>query len=744
MPLIHRSALVLAAILAPGAVLAASIPRLPEGSAPITIDGHLDEAAWQQALVIELAYETYPGDNTAPPVATRCLLLYDELQLYVAFRASDPRPDAIRAHFSDRDLAFRDDIVGIMVDPFLDGRRAFAFMTNPLGVQMDAAVAGIGGTGGYGSLTGAPGDDYSWDAIWESAGEVTAEGFVVELGIPWTALRFPRGAAEQTWGVMAFRSWPRTQRHRLHSVPINRDDTCFLCQAERISGLERMRPGRGLEFTPTTTWSKRDERSDFPNGKLEPAGEDTDAGLSARWGLTPNLSVNLALNPDFSQVEADVAQLEINRRFALFYPEKRPFFLEGADLFGTSFRAVHTRAVADPSWGLKLTGKEGPHAIGAYLARDRVTNLIFPSNQGSTSTSLEEGNDTYVLRYRRDVGTSSQIGVLFTGRRADSYRSRLGGLDGRIALSPVDAITFQALSAATRYAPSLGRPRNSIRGRALTASYSHDARDWGWWAWRTSISPEFRADAGFMPRVDTRTWGAGMRRTFWATGDGLLDRSQFGIDVARTEDFSGQLTDRRMGVSTRFEGPFQSLLIVRASRRQSRLSGALFDQDRATLFFNIRPGGAFTSSLRLSAGDQIDVANLRQGRIRELAPGITWNLGRRFFVQLDHTLQQLEVDGAMLFRANLTNARIIYHLGLRTFVRAIIQRTAIARNASLYTFPVDSRSRQVFVQYLFSYKVNPQTVVFAGYTDSQIGDDSIDLLRANRTFFVKLGYAWLL
>ncbi|MDQ7087568.1 MAG: hypothetical protein Q9Q13_06790 [Acidobacteriota bacterium] len=378
------------------------------------------------------------------------------------------------------------------------------------------------------------------------------------------------------------------------------------------------------------------------------------------------------------------------------------------------------------------------------MAHDRVTNLVFPGNQGSTSTSLAEGNDTYVLRYRRDVGTSSQLGVLVTGREGEHYHSRLGGFDGRIALSPVDAIHFQALTAATYYAPILARPEEKIRGHALTFSYSHDARNWGWWAWGSRVSPDFRADTGFMPRVDTRTVGAGLRRTLWGRDGSVLNRSRFNLDASRTENFAGQVTDREIALSSRFEGPYQSLLILRASRRQSRLGNALFDQDRTTAFFNIRPSGAFTSSFRLSVGDEIDVANLRQGRIREISPGITWNLGRRFFLQLDHTLQQLEVHGETLFQAHLTNARVVYHLGLRTFVRAIVQRTAITREPRLYTFPVDARSRRLFVQYLFSYKVNPQTVVFAGYSDTRLGDDSVDQLRADRTFFVKLGYAWLL
>lgn len=731
-----------------------AIPRTEE---TIHLDGHLDEPAWKSAATIELAYETFPGENTPAFVQTVCLLTFNERGLYLAFRAEDPSPPSIRAHLSDRDNAFRDDIVGIVVDSFLDGRRGFAFMANPLGVQMDAVVEGVGGAAGYGSVTGSPSDDYSWDAIWDSAGRLTPTGFVVEMGIPWTALRFPRGAKVQTWGLVVFRSYPRSVRRRLLSVPVDRNETCFLCQAGRITGLSGMKPGRGLEFTPTGTYSRTDTRDDFPAGPLAKSSEEAESGLSARWGITPNISLNAAINPDFSQVEADAAQLEINRRFTLFFPEKRPFFLEGADLFRTPFRVVHTRTVADPSWGLKLTAKEGPHAVGAFLAHDRVTNLILPGNQGSRELSLAEGNDTYVLRYRRDLGKSSFLGAMVTDREAGEYSSRLGGIDGQISLSPTDLINFQYLRSSTRYGEEIAAtdldfdgtsdydlPAERFDDDALLINFDHDGRNWGWWFWHGDKGPEFRADTGFITRVDTRSFGTGGRRTFWGDEGSRLNRAEIIFNASRTRDHDDQLTDESLNLRARLEGPYQSLLIGGINRDRSLFSDVLYDLDRAFIFFNIRPSGEFTSSLAVNWGDAIDFANSRPARRVQIRPGVTWNIGRHLFLRMDHTFERLRVEGARLFRANLTEGRLVYQFGVRTFLRAIIQRTAIDRNPTLYTFDVDARSRRVFSQYLFSYKLNPQTVFFAGYSDTRRGDDETGLLRANRTIFVKLGYAWIL
>ncbi|HEX6864765.1 MAG TPA: sugar-binding protein, partial [Thermoanaerobaculia bacterium] len=393
--------------------------RVERATSEIRIDGALDEPAWSAAAVVELLYETRPAENQPPPVETRVLLAYDDSNLYVAFDARDPDPSAIRAHLSDRDTAWSDDFVGIVLDPFNDERRAFEFFINPLGVQMDMFNDDVGGN-----------EDESWDAIWSSAGRITETGFIVEVAIPWSSLRFPRTAGEQTWGFDALRFYPRDHRRRIASQPMDRNVTCYLCQISKMTGFAGITPGKNVEVVPTVTSSRTDRREGFQSGQLEDGSVDTDLGITARWGITPNLALNAAINPDFSQVEADAAQLDVNTRFALFFPEKRPFFLEGADFFRTPFDAVFTRNVADPSWGVKLTGKEGRNALGLFVAEDEQTNLILPGSQGSDAVVLPFQTTGAVLRYRRDLGSSSALGVLLTSREGDGYSNRVGGIDG--------------------------------------------------------------------------------------------------------------------------------------------------------------------------------------------------------------------------------------------------------------------------------------------------------------------------
>ena len=418
--------------------------RVERATSPITIDGVLDEAAWQDAAVVDVKYETRPKENLPPDVKTETLLTYDGNHLYVGFRAHDPEPSAIRAHLLDRDRAFSDDFVGIVLDTFNDERRAFEFFVNPLGVQMDMFQDDVGGT-----------EDDTWDAIWLSAGKINATGYAVEIAIPWSSLRFPRAEGEQTWGFDALRFYPRSQRARISSHPLDRNISCYLCQASKMTGFSGVTPGKNIEVAPTATAARTDRRSDFPDGAYEEGDVESDLGLTVKWGITPNLTLNAAVNPDFSQVEADSAQLDVNNQFALFFPEKRPFFLEGADFFDTPFDAVFTRNVADPAWGVKLTGKEGKNGLGVFASRDDRTNLLIPGSNGSAATSLDFETSDAVLRYRRDFGSSSALGVLYTGREGDGYQNHLAGIDGRYLFRGTSSFRGQFLRSRTEYPGSV-------------------------------------------------------------------------------------------------------------------------------------------------------------------------------------------------------------------------------------------------------------------------------------------------
>ncbi len=700
-------------------------------STPIRVDGVLDDAGWESATVIDLPYEWFPGDNVTPPVATDALVTFDEQTLYIAFKASDPNPQAIRAQLMDRDLIgtfVQDDHVGITIDTFNDERQAFQFRINPRGVQVDAAFSEIEGT-----------EDFTWDAIWASEGKITDTGYVIEVGIPFRQLRFARTQGPQTWGIEFFRSYPRNVRHRISSRFTNRSRDCTLCEENKVTGFQNMTQGRNIEITPTVTAQRADAIDGFPDGGLESGDEDFEPGITAKWGITPNMTVTGTVNPDFSQIEADALQLDVNTRFALQFPEKRPFFLEGADTYITPLQAVFTRSVAEPDWGVKLNGKEGKNTFGTYIARDDITNILIPENQRTRRAFLEESTDTGVFRYRRDVGERSAIGLLYTGREGDEYHNRVAGIDGLVRFTKSDTMRVQYLSSDTQYPDelnaALGRDFEAFDGDALHVEYGHFAKLWRGFVKYQDLDPLFRADSGFIPRVDVKTGEAQYERVFYGTKKTWYAQASVGVHGLRTEDHGGTLTDEVAEVFGTLNGPYQSAYELRLQKNQEFYRGTTYDLDRQIVEFGINPTGRMRFAAFGRFGDEIDLLTGRLGSTMILNPAIQLRLAKGLNLQLEYVRQQLDAQGDRLFDVDIAQSRIVYQFNVRTFVRAVLQYQDFTRG------PVNEKD--VFGQFLFSYKLNPQTVLFAGYDDTRFGQNEIDITQTNRSFFLKVGYAFL-
>lgn len=706
-------------------------------SSPIRVDGLLDEPAWQAATSIDLPWEWFPQVNDPAGVQTEALVTFDEAHLYVGFRASDPNPEQIRAHYADRDSAFLDDTVGFMIDTFNDQRRAFQFRVNPLGVQMEAVNSDVDQS-----------EDWSWDIIWESQGRLTADGYVVEIAIPFNQLRFPRTSGPQTWAFVAMRDYPRNVRHRLRSAPLDQDRNCLVCQFEPVSGFRQIEAGMNLELDPTVTAARTDTRSDFPDGPLESGDFDFDAGLSGRWNMTPNITLNATINPDFSQVEADAAQLDVNNTFALFFPEKRPFFLEGSDFFSTPVRAVFTRSIADPVAGLKLTGKEGAHVFGLFSTLDELNNIIFPGFERSGFTSLDQDVLANVVRYRRDIGTRSTLGGLYAGREGeDGYSNHVYGFDGVYQLTESDTIEYQAIGSTTQYpsavAERFGQPLGSFDGQAFEVEYRHADRDWFWRAEYEHYSTDFRADSGFVPQVGYREASAGVQRTFYGSEETWYRRLAIRAGFDKTDQLDGAADEWGGDVGFAYQGPLQSVVSVNLAPNREFYRGVHYDNFRQSIYAEARPTGKLFLALFSGWGETIDRSNARQADAVTFEPRVELRIGRRLEANISHLYHKLDVAPGELFNVNLSQGRFIYHINLRTFVRAIVQYEQLDLRPENWTFSVPEETEELFTQFLFSYKLNPQTVLLAGYSDGREGYEQIPLTETDRSYFVKIGYAWL-
>jgi hypothetical protein len=716
---------------------AAQITDLPHTDGTFTIDGVMDEAAWKNATAIDIDNETHPSDNIPARVKTVAYIIENGESLYIAFDAKDPQPEAIRAYLRDRDSAWNDDFVGIVLDTYNDERRAFEFFVNALGVQMDLTNDDVNKR-----------EDDSWDAIWDSAGHINESGFIVEMEIPLNQLRFPSIEGKQTWGIDLLRFYPRDKRYRFSNNKNDRSVNCYLCQFDKIQGLADVKPQRDLEIVPTVIGSRVDTTDDPGVVPLTEGDAEGEVGVNIRWGITPDLTANLAINPDFSQVEADVAQLDVNNQFTLFYPEKRPFFLEGADYFRTPMRAVFTRTVSDPAVGLKLTGKRDKNTFGVFAAQDDVTNLLFPGAFGSDSTSLDEGNTAFVGRYGRSFGDASNVGALLTVRDGDNYHNYVGGLDSHWKISDQHSADFQYLHSETEYpdevADEFEQPLDKISGDAYQLGYRYDSRDWVAWANHQRVGADFRADSGFIPKVDRVFYEFGGGRVWHGKEDDWWTRMQWISEWNVDHDTNGQLLEREAETYFFVSGPMQSHMEVGVLLRDTRFEGVTYNETKGIFFGQVQPKGGLVLRLHGSFGDQVDFDNGRLGDELRFSPEISWNVSRNLLARIDASFVTLDnTDGENIFDAKVYDIRLTWQFNSRSFLRFTTQRFDIERNQALYDDDIDEHSRDVGRQLLYSYKLNPQTVFFLGYSDQYVDEDQLsELTETDRSLFMKIGYAW--
>ncbi|MFB0989175.1 MAG: sugar-binding protein [Gammaproteobacteria bacterium] len=700
------------------------------------IDGQIDQEEWSQATRIPVNIETNPNDNVPAEVEAQALLMEDGEVLYVAFIALDPDPDQIRAFYRDRDSMWNDDWVSIVLDTFNDERRAFEFFANPYGVQADAIQDDVNGD-----------EDESWNAIWNSAGQINEDGYVVEMAIPMKQLRFTPSETNQTWGIDLVRFYPRDRGTRIANNPRDRNISCYICQISKADGFANLTRSRNLEIIPTITSTAVESRNPAMSG-WDSESVDAEGSLDVRWGISQDLYLNATLNPDFSQVEADSAQLDINNTFSLFFPERRTFFLDGADYFDTFERLVHTRNISDPDYGLKLTGKSGDHTYALLTANDVNTSFLIPRSLGSSVASLGEVESKVAIgRYRFDIFENSTIGALITDRRADGYNNTVSSVDAVLRPTDQDSISIQSMHSSSDYpAPIQSQygQAGSLSDTSQRLEYRHNDRRWDWRLGYTDMGDDFRADLGFVNRVDFKFVVATVGHTWRGESDDFFNLIRVALDYDRTQDQSGLQLEEEFEVFLNMNGPKQSFLSGLFGGSETYWNGKYFDEQ----FNQLRVGFTPRANLRLSAlirvEDIVDFANTRLGRSKRFGPSVNYRWGKHLELDLDHTLQQFDVDGGRLFTANLTDLKTTYQFSARSFLRFTLQYTDNKRNQDLYVRSVQARTKQLTTQLLYSYRFSAATRFFIGYSDAGFQNDTYDAIeKTNRTVFAKFSYAWL-
>jgi hypothetical protein len=708
--------------------------HVPGTSLPIKVDGVIAEKAWDNALKMELKYEVQPGENIPAPVKTEFLLTYNKSYLYAAFRCFDPDPSKIRAHLSDRDTNYGDDFVAVALDTFNDERRNYILWSNPRGVQEDAVMVG---QDTY---------DINWDGRYKSVGKITDWGYSIEMAIPFRSLRFQRTGGSETCGIDAWRKYPRNVLHVMGLFPRDRGNNCYQCQMIKVQGFAGCKQGRNLELAPTVTGVRTDARDHMPGGPLEKYNQVAEVGVTARWGITPNLTLSGTVNPDFSQVEADARELDINEPFALYYPEKRPFFTEGGNYFNTYMNAVYTRTIRDPSRGIKIAGKEGKNSIGAFFLKDEITNLIFSGSQFSDSTSLDMASDAAVVRYKLDIGSKYTIRALFTNRESTGYFNRVVGLDGSLRFTKKDTLNLDFLGSSTRYpdpvADEFEQKTGEMKDKLINIEFTHKTRNLFIFTGYLDIGTDFRADLGFIPKVGYHRYFVTSIYEWLAKPGKWWTDTYVGGMFYDAKDQKGDLLYKGLEVFFRFRGALHSCFEIEAARTREAYNGAEFDLTYGNVTFFFKPTTPSYFRIKCYFGDRIDFDNTRPGQRVRIVPIIRYSLGNHVRLDFKHTYERMKSDNKRLYTANITQGMIIYQFNTRTFFRSILQYIDYNYNTDNYTFEINPEYKHLFIQLLFSYKLNPQTVLFLGYTDNYLGNRDYRITRSDRTLFLKIGYAW--
>ncbi|MCM2326540.1 MAG: carbohydrate binding family 9 domain-containing protein [Lysobacter sp.] len=731
-----RSAAVFLALLVPFALPGWAIEayRLSPGER-IALDGNLEDAAWARAPLLDRFYEISPRDQVDASVRSEARFAYDAQALYVAFRAFDPNPADIRAPFARRDNVFSDqDLVALAIDPV--GQRKFAhlFRANPRGAVAD---------GLYNEDTGS--EDFSPDFDFDVATARFEGGWTAEFRIPFSSLRYT-DAPVQSWSVLVFRNYPRDQRYRIASSPLARDSSCLLCMNLPLTGLDNLPPTRHLAVTPQLTLrSTTDQQGDGPRTREN----DVVASLDFKWRPRADVVVDATLNPDFSQVELDTPQLAANTQFALFNPEKRPFFLEGADILQSPTNAIYTRTVTDPAWGARATRRsEGLEYTLLTSSDDGGGLVLLPGTYGTQYASQDRRSQATVGRLRAQVGRAS-AGLVATDRTYE------GGGYNRVAGPDVvwwsgkheSRIRAQYLQSWTTAQPDARGglsegPRTA--GRLARVDYSHNGKAWREYLVVEDSGRDFRSDNGFYGQNGYRTiYNETQHRFLEAWGFNEVS-PYLNAEYKRDRDGEVIYQQNNLGVQLGLPRATNVWLEWRPNNLVAvREGGGLRKRDQLYAGIESNPAGWFSRLYsEIAWGDRVDVANNRVGR--GMYFGLQANVRPHQRAELEYRIDNDFIDSLepvegskRIIAQRAQQVLAIWHFTARDSLRAIWQASWVKRAASLWEEPVSHREKSDTLSVVYGHRRGIGFTVYVGATVGRSLDADTGNRRRQSEVFAK-------
>jgi hypothetical protein len=754
---------------------AAKIPlsKIPRVNRAPKVADFLENHPREAELTVTDFRQYTPGDGTPATESTTAYLSYDDKNLYAVFLCHD-EAGAIRAHLAKREASDQDDGVGILLDTYRDFHRAYFFFSNPLGVQTDAIY------------TEGQGYDFSFDTLWDNAGRVMNDGYVVFFSIPFKSLRFSN-APEQTWGVALYRVILRKSEYDYWPYVTQRVEG-LTQQFAPVSGLEHVSPGRNIQLIPYGLLAS-DHFLNQPGGG--PPGFidkfEHRAGLDAKFVAKDSLAFDVTLNPDFSQVESDDPQVTINQRFAVFFPEKRPFFIENAGFFMTPINLFFSRRIANPQFGSRMTGKLGKWTMGALIIDDRQPG------QNSTGSAYQTRAADEVLRVTREFGNQSYIGAFFSSRDFADTSNRVASMDARLKIAKNWVVDAQAVHSWTRQDLNAGQNCLSFassnsniasqQGNALWVDTSYSSRHFSFSTNYNDFSPNFCTELGFVNRIDIRQNNA-YGGYFWRPQKSRI--VDFGPTASETVDWNhnGVLQDWQAALGFQVDLTKQTTIGINRGEAFELFDGIGFRKHSTSFLASTQPYKWISFSARYTQGIGENFFPAVQppplpplplfppflGNTRRVNFGFTLRPSSRFRFDETYIYSRLGTrngstppgfkPGQNIFNNHLMRSKLNYQFTKELSLRLILDYNATIANTQLVDLQTNLGSfnggplapdKRFTTDVLFTYLLHPGTAVYVGYNNG-FSDLTLQGIpptvkvqgapnnSTTRLFFVKLSY----
>lgn len=680
---------------------------------PPVIDGKLDDPVWQQAPYVTGFRTFIPDFGKTMPESTVVYMAYDRENLYFAFRCFDPDPATIKAEITNRDNIRPHDWICINLDSFNDQQSLYGFYVNPLGIQADSRFA-------------AGSEDHNFDMVWYSAGQIDAQGYVVEVQIPLKSIRYA-DTTPVTMSVIFERKVSRRSEQATYPPLDPKKGYQFLIQMMPME-FHDVKHYTLFELLPAVTYS---EKYLTQQGNLVRDQNKGDLSLTAKYGITSNLILDGTYNPDFSQVEADAGQVDVNLRYGLFFPEKRPFFLEGSEIFNLAAsgqsQTVHTRTIVNPLLGLKLSGK---------LSKKGTIAAIYAADELLDAQSKPTGEKAYfpIVRYKHALDQDSYIGAIYTGRELSDHSNRVVGADGLVRITTSSFVEYQGLFSQTKLAGT----NTTSDGHSLSMYYRYGTRDLDYELAFNKLSQDFSAGAGYVPRTGIMSFTGLVRPKIYPASQ-TVRRINITLSSTQTRDGMSKLweTANSLSVSSVLAGALS------ASASYSYSTEIFLGQRFKTGGFTLSGGGLFTKQLTANLSYRrtkaiFFAASPYQGRTSRLTASAVYQPWNRFEANLNLTYVDFyrELDGLKIYEYPIARGKLTYQVNLYLFFRGILEYNRFRRT--------------LLSDFLASFTYIPGTVIHAGYGslyqrtkwENSAYVNADDFLETQRGLFFKMSYLW--